>query len=79
MGFGVPVGSWFRGELREMVSDLLLAQNARYREMLDGRFVESLVQRHLSGRGDFGPQLWTILCFERWLQLLPEWTRAARN
>jgi len=79
MGFGVPVGSWFRGELRDMVSDLLLAQNARYREMLDGRFVESLVQRHLSGRANLGPQLWTILCFERWLQLLPEWTRAARN
>jgi len=34
---------------------------------------------HLSGRANLGPQLWTILCFERWLQLLPEWTRAARN
>jgi asparagine synthase (glutamine-hydrolysing) len=79
MGFGVPVGTWFRGELRDMVSDILLARGARYRAMLDGAFVESMVDRHLSGRANLGPQLWTILCFERWLQQLPEWTRAAGN
>jgi asparagine synthase (glutamine-hydrolysing) len=79
MGFGVPVGSWFRGELRATVRDALLAGDARYRTMLDAACVESMVERHLSGRANLGPQLWTLLCFERWLQLLPEWTRAARN
>ncbi len=79
MGFGVPVGTWFRGELRDMVSDVLLARTAKYRDMLDAAYVESLVQRHLDGRANLGPQLWTLLCLERWLQLLPEWTRAPRN
>src|SRR5207249_6908237 len=34
MGFGVPLGAWFRGELRDYVRDLLLAPGARYRDML---------------------------------------------
>ena len=77
MGFGVPVGTWFRGELREFVCDLLLAPNARYRDMLSGPFVEGLVRDHLSGKRHVGPQLWSLLCFEEWLRLLPAWTRSS--
>jgi asparagine synthase (glutamine-hydrolysing) len=73
MGFGVPVGTWFRGELRQYLTDVLLAPDARYRAMLNGAFVEQVVARHLSGRANLGPQLWTLMCFERWLQLLPQW------
>jgi asparagine synthase (glutamine-hydrolysing) len=76
-GFGVPVGAWFRNELRAYIRDLLLAPDARYREMLDRTFVEALLRRHLEGRADAGPQLWTLMCFERWLRLLPDWTRRA--
>ena len=78
MGFGVPVGTWFRSGLREYMRDTLLAPAARYREMLSGPFVESLVRRHLAGDANLGPQLWSLICFERWLQLLPEWRRQAR-
>jgi len=78
MGFGVPVGSWFRGGLRDYMRDTLLAPAARYREMLSGSFVEGLVQRHLTGEANLGQQLWSLICFERWLQLLPEWRRQAR-
>jgi asparagine synthase (glutamine-hydrolysing) len=77
MGFGVPVGGWFRHQLRDYVGDVLLAPEARYREFLSGAFVEGLVARHLSGRANLGPQLWAVMCFERWLQLLPQWTRRA--
>lgn len=77
MGFGVPVGAWFRGALREYVRDLLLAPDARYREMLDGSFVERTVERHLAGTATLGPQLWSLVCFERWLRLLPAWTRSS--
>ena len=78
MGFGVPLGTWFRGNLREYMRDLLLSPAARYREMLSGSFVEGIVQRHLSGQANLGQQLWSLVCFERWLQLLPEW-RAGSN
>jgi len=74
MGFGVPLGSWFRGPLRNYVRDVLLAPDARYREMLSGAVVENLVGRHLRGATNAGQQLWSLVCFERWLQLLPEWS-----
>jgi asparagine synthase (glutamine-hydrolysing) len=74
MGFGVPLGAWFRGELRGLVGDLLLAPGARYRELLSGPYVERLVAAHLDGRANAGQQLWSLICLERWLQLLPSWT-----
>ena len=76
MGFGVPLGAWFRGNLRETMRDLLLESGARYRDMLSGPFVENLVQRHLAGEANLGPQLWSITCFERWLQMIPDWRRS---
>jgi asparagine synthase (glutamine-hydrolysing) len=77
MGFGVPLGAWFRGELRDGMRDLLLAPGARYREMLSCTYVEALVRRHLSGEANLGQQLWTLVCFERWLQMLPRWRSRA--
>ena len=55
MGFGVPLGTWFRGNLRDYMRETLLAPDARYREMLSGSFVEGLVHRHLSGHANLGP------------------------
>jgi len=77
MGFGVPLGAWFRGELRDYVRDRLLAPDARYRDMLSASFVERLVADHLAGRRNLGQQLWSLVCFEEWLRLLPTWTRPA--
>ncbi len=78
MGFGVPVGAWFRGELREYARDVLLAPDAKYAGMLDRAYVHDVLRRHLSGSANLGPQLWALICFERWLQLLPEWRRQGR-
>src|SRR6185503_18074532 len=75
MGFGVPLNTWFRGELREYLHDTLLAADARCVKYLSRRRVESLIQQHESGRASLGLQLWTLLTFEVWLRLLSEWTR----
>jgi asparagine synthase (glutamine-hydrolysing) len=77
MGFGVPVGGWFRRGLREYVRETLLPGAARYRDMLNGAVVEDLVRRHLAGEINAGPQLWSVICLERWLQVLPDWRRPA--
>jgi asparagine synthase (glutamine-hydrolysing) len=79
MGFGVPLSTWFRGELRDYMRDLLLAPDARYRDILSAPFVERLIGRHLDGRANLGQQLWTIICFEQWLRQLPEWNRGSRG
>ncbi|MCS7007503.1 MAG: asparagine synthase C-terminal domain-containing protein, partial [Gaiellaceae bacterium] len=64
-GFGVPLGPWFRGPLRELARDLLLEGAARR-----GRFrpetIRRLLDEHLDGRRDHGHRLWCLLVLELW-------------
>ena len=73
-GFGVPLDGWFRGELREYVRDVLLSPSAASRVVLKSDAVSKLVAAHQQGRANVGHRLWTLVCFERWLQQLRSWT-----
>jgi asparagine synthase (glutamine-hydrolysing) len=66
MGFGVPVGRWFRGELKGFLSDTILSGRALRRDYFNTEVVRSLVEQHADGRRDYGPQLWTLLMLELW-------------
>jgi asparagine synthase (glutamine-hydrolysing) len=77
MGFGVPLGRWFRGELRDYVADLLLDSSARYTPFLSAPYVHELVNRHQVGLINSSLQLWSIVSFELWLRSLPQWLRRA--
>lgn len=74
MGFGVPLGAWFRTDLKDYIRDLLLDPAARYGTFLSVPYVHELVNRHQAGVANSGLQLWSILCFEVWLRGLPQWT-----
>lgn len=65
-GFGVPLGAWFRGPLRELAGDLLLDGRARARGQLRPRAVERLLAEHAAGRRDHGHRLWCLLVLELW-------------
>jgi asparagine synthase (glutamine-hydrolysing) len=74
-GFGVPLEAWFRGELRDLCRDTLLAPSAKLRAFVSQPYVKQLIDDHVAGRANHGHRLWTVLTFERWLQLLPSWGR----
>jgi asparagine synthase (glutamine-hydrolysing) len=74
-GFGVPLEAWFRNELRDICRDLLLAPSARLRSYVSQDYVRTLVDDHQAGRANHGHRLWTLLTFERWLHLMPRWSR----
>ena len=65
-GFGVPLSRWFRAELRELASDLLLDRRARERGLLRVETVERMLADHVAGRADHGQRLWTLLMLELW-------------
>jgi asparagine synthase (glutamine-hydrolysing) len=67
MGFGVPLGAWFRRELRDMTRDVLLSPRARQRGIFRPSEVEALLATHDSGRRDCSARLWALLCFELWM------------
>ncbi|MFQ5903283.1 MAG: asparagine synthase (glutamine-hydrolyzing) [Candidatus Binatia bacterium] len=73
MGFGVPLGAWFRGELRDYIQDLLLAPDARIRGYLNQGYVKKVIHEHVHTGRDHGLRLWAILAFEVWLRLLSGW------
>jgi asparagine synthase (glutamine-hydrolysing) len=69
MGFGVPLSTWFRGELRDMVADRLNAK-AQIFEYVDRRAAEKLMKEHLEGSADHGQRLWLLLTMQVWLDQL---------
>jgi asparagine synthase (glutamine-hydrolysing) len=68
-GFGVPLGVWFRGNLRELFADTLLSPASLQRGYFNPVFVRRLVDAHLSGRRDHTWRLWQLVVFERWHRL----------
>jgi len=65
-GFGVPLGTWFRGDLKELFADTLLSPSTLQRGYFESRFVKRIVNEHLSGRRDHTLRLWQLVVFERW-------------
>jgi asparagine synthase (glutamine-hydrolysing) len=68
MGFGVPVGRWMRGPLRELVADVVLSRRSFERGYVDEDRARSLVAEHLNGDADHTPFLWALLMLELWFQ-----------
>jgi asparagine synthase (glutamine-hydrolysing) len=67
-GFGVPLGVWFRGNLRELFSDTLLSPASLQRGYFESAFVRRIVNEHLTGKRDHTLRLWQLVVFERWQQ-----------
>lgn len=64
-GFGVPIGAWFRGELRGWVREMLLGGEPAG-GILQRAEVERIVEEHQTGRGDRSMQIWSLLCLTQW-------------
>ncbi len=66
MGFGVPVGRWFRGEMKDFVRDVLLSEKSLSRGIVKREMVEMYVNEHINDGRDHTPQIWTLLLLELW-------------
>ncbi|MFL5779730.1 MAG: asparagine synthase (glutamine-hydrolyzing), partial [Thermoleophilaceae bacterium] len=67
-GFEVPLAEWLRGDLRELVGDVLLSERALARGYFRPDRVRALVDQHVAGTRDNSRGLWTLLVFELWHQ-----------
>ena len=66
MGFGVPVGQWLRGPLKDWATDLLDQNALRADGIFDPHVVMRAWDAHQAGRGNHEHQLWAVLMFQSW-------------
>lgn len=65
-GFGVPIGEWLRGPLRDWAEWLLDEGRIRERGLFDAAAVRALWTAHQSNVRNHATALWAILMFECW-------------
>ena len=66
MGFGIPLGEWLRGPLRDWAETLLNEQRLRQAGLLDAGVVRRYWADHLDGRRNWQYLLWDVLMLEAW-------------
>lgn len=72
MGFGVPIGDWLRGPLRDWAETLLDPAVLRADGYLQSEPISAAWQQHISGRANRQYELWDVLMFQSWLR---RWSR----
>lgn len=64
-GFTLPVGDWFRNELKDQVYEIILGQAARQRGLYSISEVQRLWEAHQQG-AENTERLWSLISLELW-------------
>lgn len=67
MGFGVPIDSWLRGELREWAEDLLSVESLERHGLFNIDAIRIKWREHMSGSRNWQYLLWDVLVFQDWM------------
>ncbi|MGI8468705.1 MAG: asparagine synthase (glutamine-hydrolyzing) [Pyrinomonadaceae bacterium] len=68
MGFGVPIGNWFRGEMKNFLREVLFSEKSLTRGIIKPEAIKKYVDEHTNAERDYAFQLWTLLMLELWFQ-----------
>jgi len=68
MGFGVPIGRWFRSELKDELHAVLLDPVCTSRGLFRTEEVVKMLAEHVEGRREHAPRLWALLMLELWFR-----------
>lgn len=64
MGFGVPLGNWFRGPLKNRLRESIVEGGLASSGLFDAAYLRQIVDDHQSGRREYSAPLWSLLMFE---------------
>lgn len=69
MGFGVPLGKWFKGELNNYLKEILLSDSFRSSYLFNFNEVKKLINEHKEKNVDHSSRLFLLLVFELWRRI----------
>ena len=67
-GFGIPLGEWLRGPLREWAEDLISKERLSKEGFFEVEMIHERWNEHLSGKRNWEQSLWSVLMFQSWLE-----------
>lgn len=70
MGFAIPIESWLKKELRELVEEYLSARNIQEHGLFNYKAVAALKDAFFNGRSEKYLKIWYLLMFQMWYK---EW------
>ncbi len=65
-GFGLPIGQWFRQQLREPLHDLLTSKASFFQSAQSQKFLKKMMQEHQQFQRDHTHRLFACLMLEVW-------------
>ena len=68
LGFPVPLRAWMREE--DFYSEIKNTFNTDFsKEIFDNKYINKLLEKHVSGKKDNYKKVWTIYCFLKWYEV----------
>jgi len=67
-GFGVPIGQWLRGPLREWAEELLSPSSLASDGLVDPAVLRATWTQHCAGTRDWTNRIWSALMYLAWRQ-----------
>ncbi|MCB0355976.1 MAG: asparagine synthase (glutamine-hydrolyzing) [Bdellovibrionales bacterium] len=66
MGFGIPIGEWIKGPLRDWAETLLAEDSLNQSGLLHVKNINQRWQEHKKGQRNWHMSLWNVLMFQQW-------------
>ena len=68
MGFGIPLESWIKGDLKDFVYNSILSSDFKNFDLIDNKIVKNFFDEHMSNKRNWEHRLWSLVVLSNWLK-----------
>lgn len=67
-GFEIPLGVWFRKELKFLINEYLCEDRLREHDLFKWPAIQTLIKNHMKSKQDTSWHLWNLIVFQHWYE-----------